>query len=99
MKFDIYHPAFGELNTLRKPNSFEYERITTIEADSLDEVFTKSQNDFNEDYALLDVRSTSIGDIVEDIDDERYYIIEPNGFTEVNCMWVNFVNWKKKFQL
>lgn len=94
MDFEIYHPVFGELNSECTPNTHEYEYIGDVEANSLEGAFKNAQNDFNPDYGFLDVRSTSVGDIIKD-EDNRYYIVEGIGFKEVDSDWVKFINWEQ----
>ena len=94
MTFEIFHPVFGALNSECTPNTHEYEYICDVEANSLDGAFANAQNDVNPDYAYLDVRSTSVGDIIKD-EDNRYHLVKGLGFEEVDSDWIKFINWKE----
>jgi len=50
----------------------------TVIAKDLEEAFKKSQNDFNPDYAKKNVRSCSVGDLIQDND--GFYMVCASGF-------------------
>jgi hypothetical protein len=55
-----------------------YECIGSVEAESIVDAFRLAQNDFNEEYASLGCRSTSVGDIITDGD--NHYMVKGKGF-------------------
>lgn len=63
MQYSIYHPLNGALNTFLDM-SVQYELVASVEAEDVLEAFTQAQNDFNDDYSKLHIRSTSVGDII-----------------------------------
>ena len=81
MTYKILHPINGELNSQCDLASFQYEVVVEIEADSLRDAFYRSQNDFNDEYALAGLRSTSVGDIIQH--DKYYYMVNGIGFSEI----------------
>lgn len=80
--YRIFHPVGGVLNTQLKRGVYEYEQICSIDAKSLEEAFKLAQNDFSERYASLGKRSTSVGDIIVDVREERHYFVHNVGFGE-----------------
>ena len=90
--YRIYHPVGGVLNTECVRGQHEYEVIADIPAISLHQAYFKSQNDFNDEYALLDKRSTSVGDIIQD-PRGKTFMIKPMGFDEVPGNVTRFVDW------
>lgn len=80
--YTIKHPVGGLLNYNCEKEKFEYEDICILVCDSLQEAFMMSQNDFNTDYALLDKRSTSVGDIIVTPNNVHYFV-DKVGFTEI----------------
>ena len=76
--YKIYHPIDGQLNTQCKYYTYMYECIGSINAENIVDAFRLSQNDFNEEYALLGHRSTSIGDIITD--GVNHYMVKGTGF-------------------
>jgi hypothetical protein len=93
IKFKIYHPKNGVLNTQCIRGQYSYELITSVQAESLEDVFRLAQNDFSEGYANLSIRSTSIGDIIVDVRHEKHYFISNVGFTEIPHTVVSFIDW------
>ena len=81
MVYKILHPVDGKLNTQCDLASHQYEVVVEIEADSLRDAFYRSQNDFNDEYALAGLRSTSVGDIIQH--DRYYYMVNGIGFSEI----------------
>jgi hypothetical protein len=61
-----------------------YRDVAKVSASSLEQAFAKAQN-FNEEYAANNIRSTSVGDIlVEDINGHiRCMMVRGFGFKEV----------------
>lgn len=80
--YTIKHPVGGLLNYNCEKEKFEYEDICILVCDSLQQAFEMSQNDFNTDYALLDKRSTSVGDIIVTPNNVHYFV-DKVGFTEI----------------
>jgi len=71
MNYSLYH----------KTNS-NYELVTTLNASSLENAFKLAQN-FNREYAKLNIRSTSVGDILQSEEDSIYgicYLVCEIGF-------------------
>ena len=87
----ILHPVGGSLNNKCERGVFEFEHVALVTADSLEEAFIKAQNEFNEDYANLGHRSTSVGDIIEN--ESKYYMVMPLGFAEVPHTVVTYIDW------
>ena len=81
MIYKILHPVDGKLNTQCDLASFQYEVIVEIEADSLRDAFYRSQNDFSDEYALMGIRSTSVGDIIQH--NKTFYMVNGIGFSEI----------------
>lgn len=96
MLFSIYHPVGGSMNHDCTPALYMYECVCTLEADSLEEAFRLSQNDFNEEYAKIGVRSTSVGDIIqsqEDWENKECNLVMGVGFKTVSNVWLQFIDW------
>ena len=72
--YNIYHPVEGVINQDCKLMEFAYEFVATVEAKSLNDAFTKAQN-FNEDYAIHDRRSTCVGDIITKPDNTVHMVM------------------------
>jgi hypothetical protein len=97
MTYKILHPINGELNSQCDLASFQYEVVVEIEADSLRDAFYRSQNDFNDEYALAGIRSTSVGDIIQH--DRYYYMVNGIGFSEIGRNMLRYkdnLNFKSK---
>ena len=90
MVYKILHPVDGKLNTQCDLASHQYEVIAEVEADSLRDAFYKSQNDFNDEYALANVRSTSVGDIIQH--NKTYYMVNGLGFSEISKGMLRYKN-------
>ena len=85
--FNIYHPIGGALNTNCVSDTYQYEQVATIEADSLLDAYRKAQNDYNSEYAELGFRSTCVGDIITESDEfgnVTHHIIDGSGFIKVS---------------
>lgn len=91
MTVSVLHPINGVLNPLCLRGEYEYEHITTVECESLEEAFRLSQNDFSEEYSSLNKRSTSVGDIM--IVDGVHYFISGISFTEIPHTVATYVDW------
>jgi hypothetical protein len=69
--------------------SDEYEFVARIDARNLNEVFRIGNFVVEEDETLRDVRvegmrSISVGDIVQNIDDDKCFVCLRNGWEEIN---------------
>lgn len=82
-KYHIYHPQHGSINYACATGCYNYEHVATVEADSIQDAFVKAQNDFNELYERLSLRSTCVGDLIR-VDDEIHpYMVMEVGFEPV----------------
>lgn len=91
--YEIYHPVgegFHAMNHCCKPG-FVYESIGMVWGAHKGIAFARAQNDFNPEYAALGHRSTSVGDVLHDIIDDKYYVIEGVGFEEVDKLFIKGV--------
>ena len=81
-EFCIYHNTNEETmfrdNPLKDGEKRDFKYIGAVMASSLEEAFILSQNDFNEEYAEIGVRSTSVGDMI--LDGNDFYLIKMVGF-------------------
>jgi hypothetical protein len=93
MYYSVYHPENNQLNTQCLRGQHEYKMVAVVKAESLEEAFMKAQNDFNEEYLIYNVRSTSVGDIIQDVKTGLYYIVEGTGFTEIPFTVVSYKDW------
>lgn len=89
MKFDIYHSKQSNFFAESLPKE-SYQTVATIEASSLDEAYLKSQNidscwvnDPDVDSTLENCRSTSVGDIIINNDENQAYMVMDIGFEKV----------------
>lgn len=80
--YNIYHPFDGVINSEASTENHMFEYIGMVKANSLEDAFRNSQNDFNEDYEELNRRSTSIGDIISGPDNTTYMVMG-TGFKRV----------------
>lgn len=87
--YNIYHPLDGKLNTHCEHFKYMYECVGTVEAKNIVDAFKLSQNDFNEEYASLNRRSTSVGDIFTDGD--SHYIVKGMGFASCDPRLLQYV--------
>jgi hypothetical protein len=76
----VFHPTVG-MNSLYETDGRNYYHAATISVDDVEMFYMKSQNDFNKDYQMFNIRSTSVGDIV--LIDKKYYMIKPVGIKQV----------------
>ena len=75
----VFHPVLG-MNSLHEDGK-NYYHAATISTNDIDIFYMKCQNDFNKEYRMFNVRSTSVGDIV--MIDKKYYMIKPIGVKQV----------------
>jgi hypothetical protein len=80
-RYGVYHPKGGALNTLCEIEGIDFEYITAIESETLVRVFYHAQNDYNESYATLGKRSTSVGDIITSND--KVYMVKGDGYKRI----------------
>ena len=88
--YGIFHPFDGSIN--HNTQQVEFKHICNVDAQDLEDAFRKSQNDFNEDYASLDTRSTCIGDMFINYENMDIYIVDNIGFKELPFSWYTFIN-------
>ena len=69
--FDIYHSTKGN-------NELPYERVACIHTDSLSEAFGSTQN-IDESWHPEGKRSTSSGDVLHDLINDKFYFLVPMG--------------------
>ena len=83
-QFHIYHSTgkdkFQEVEN--QPRQY----VGFVEADSLEKAFEYAQND-NVDWAMNEVRSTSVGDVIQS--DEGFYMVCGIGFKLLDAMSKN----------
>ncbi len=91
--YKILHPINGILNTQCVRGQFAYEPIISFMAKSLDDAFKLAQNDFSKEYASLNKRSTSIGDIIIDLTHDKYYFVSNVGFTKIPHTVASHIDW------
>jgi hypothetical protein len=92
--FRILHPVGGGLNTNMDRGLYEYEIIQEyFVAKSLNDVFRLTQNDFSKLYASLGRRSTSVGDIIIDLDENIHYMVAGRGFIEIPYTVAQYIDW------
>jgi hypothetical protein len=97
--FRILHPVGGVLNTNMDRGLYEYEIIQEyFVAKSLNDVFRLTQNDFSKLYASLGKRSTSVGDIIIDLDENIHYMISGKGFIEIPYTVAQYIDWGNHMQ-
>lgn len=95
MIYSIFHPIDGQLNHNCTCALYMYHEVFSLETDSLEEAFRLSQND-NEEYALVGVRSTSVGDIIqsqEDWEKDECHLVRGSGFQCVPNTWLSYIDW------
>ena len=91
--YTLYIPVGGHINYACVRGEFEYDSVFSVKADSLEEAFRLTQNDFNEEYASLGLRSSAVGDIFMDVMHGTYYMVNGIGFVEVPSTVVNYIDW------
>jgi hypothetical protein len=78
--FYVFHPLIGGVNhdcEIEQP----FIMVATVRAKDLSHAFYKAQN-FQDDYAMMGVRSTCIGDLLMDNSDEVHMVMG-RGFKEL----------------
>lgn len=95
-QFNIYHPFGGILNHDCQRGAYEYQLVATVEAHTLKAAYMLGQNDFNDTYALLGVRSTSVGDIITDGD--LCYFVTGTGFQEIPPTVLQYIDWSNHME-
>jgi hypothetical protein len=96
--YKILHPKNGVLNTDCIRGQFAYEKVTLVKAKSLQNAFYCSQNDFSDEYASLNKRSTSVGDIIVDLRHEKHYFVSGVGFTEIPHTVASYIDWTNELE-
>jgi len=91
--FEILHPISGCLNTKMSRGLYEFESVCSIDCESLEQAFKLSQNDFSERYASLDKRSTCVGDIIIDKQEDVHYMVSGTGFIEIPSTVAQYIDW------
>lgn len=81
--FQVLHPVGGKTNDFCKEDQFEYEIVCGIKATNKEDIFILTQNDLNSEYAALKHRSTSVGDIVINVETGQAWFIDNVGFKEI----------------
>lgn len=95
MKYKIFHPVGGYMNYNYEPMLYMYELVYTVTADSHEDAFRLSQNDFNEEYASMGIRSTSVGDIIQSEEDAELLqcaLVMPVGMDIVPSSWLRYID-------
>ena len=81
-EFGIYHntnkKTMFRSTPLKDGEKRNFKYIGAVMASSLEEAFMLSQNDFNEEYAEIGARSTSVGDMI--LDGNDFYLVKMVGF-------------------
>lgn len=94
--YTVFHPVNMLQNTLCEQNVAQYEPVFTIAAKNMSEVFKMCQNGHNQDYDDMDLRSTSVGDIIQsehDAMDKKCFLIKGTEFEEVSVNWLHHIDW------
>lgn len=81
-EFGIYHNTNEETmfrdSPLKDGEKRDFKYIGAVMATDINEAWKLAQNDFNEEYAQLGVRSTSVGDMI--LDGNDFYLVKGIGF-------------------
>jgi hypothetical protein len=96
MVYYIYHPKNGAMNHNCEPMTYMYDMVYKLEANSFEEAFQRSQNEFNQSYADKGLRSTSVGDIIMselDYQNNRCHLVKGIGFEDVSSTWISYIDW------
>lgn len=88
--YGIFHPFDDSIN--HNTQQVEFKHICNVDAHSLEDAFRKSQNDFNEEYAFHDTRSTCIGDMFINYENMNIYMVDNIGFKELPFSWYTYIN-------
>lgn len=92
-KFHIYH--CDEFVYKYNPNN-TYTKVFELATDDINNVFKLCQNDFNEEYRKLKIRSLSVNDIIVDTTTKTIYLI--NGH-DLQIIYNIKLNIKQKIQV
>ena len=92
-RFIVKHPMNGVMNYNLKRGWYQYKTVYKLNATSLEAVFHLCQNDFNEDYASKSIRSTAVGDIIIDTQEDKHYFVAGTGFEEIPPTVASFIDW------
>ena len=88
--FEIYHPI-GKMNHVANVESlktFTYKKVGEVLAENIYAAFKEGQN-FNPSYAILGVRSTSVGDIIKDANTDETNLVLGLGEVSINSnQWI-----------
>lgn len=98
--FNVFQPEGGKLNLFEDTNK-KFELIGTIEANSFEDIFQKCQNDFSDEYRLLNRRSLCVGDLIQDNGTDIFYMVIGIGFrkltaSETDTVIVNLIAGEEK---
>lgn len=74
--FHIYH-CIDEEDMFTDKEKQPRKYVGSVMAEDLDDAFKMAQNDFNPEYRKYNVRSTSIGDLIQD--DYGFYMVSGTG--------------------
>jgi hypothetical protein len=74
--FHATHPGLRFTETEIQPRQY----VGFVEANSLEKAFEYAQND-HVDWAMNEVRSTSVGDVIQD--DDKFFMVCGMGFKEL----------------
>jgi len=91
--YTVYQPLDGFINHKCVRGQFEFRSVFSLNAKSLEDAFRLTQNDFNEEYASLGHRSTCVGDIIYDVNQDKYFMVYTIGFYEVPSTVVSYIDW------
>jgi hypothetical protein len=80
--YKIYHPVNG-MNHRCLQGVYEYYEVCQVEAATLNKVFVIGQNGFSDEYTAIGTRSTSVGDIIVDVEEDKHYMVMGVGFQEI----------------
>ena len=91
MEFEVYHSVRGNFSGEENVKSNQYEKVAVVEADSLDDVYDMTQNISHSwtknkgvKIPLKEIcRSTSIGDIIRNLNENQSYIVKMVGFKKI----------------
>ncbi len=89
-QFHIYHllPGYTDRNVVVAQRQF----VLSVDAPSLDSAFLRTQAHFDLDYAILELRSTTIGDAIYDPLEDRLYLVQEQDFKEIDVCLINYVD-------
>jgi hypothetical protein len=91
-KYHVYHPFGGAINTFCERGVYEFQEVANVFSDSLSGAWKQAQNDFNEEYAALGIRSTCIGDIIQNVAG-TCYMVTSDDFVEVPINVLQYIDW------